>query len=150
MIEVRLVPMASIEPLRTAVAAIAAGATRPSHDRGVTRPGLLQVCTQDPTFRVLAGYEDGEALGYTIIRRDPQASNGMIYDLFVFPAHRRRGVGERLLRAAMQRFRDEGCTWARLNVDLDNTAAFRLYQRLGFRIMRHEMHADLVEARGGE
>ena len=43
----------------------------------------------------------------------------------------------------MERFQADGCTWARLNVDVDNTTAFRLYERLGFRVRRHEMHAEL-------
>ena len=52
--------------------------------------------------------------------------------LVVAPQARGGGVGEALMRAAVQAARDDGCTLVRLSSQDDMTAAHRLYGRLGF------------------
>lgn len=52
--------------------------------------------------------------------------------LWVAPDHRRRGIGERLVRAMLARLRDSGVPRAWLWVLDGNDPARRLYERLGF------------------
>ena len=142
MIEVFPVSVGALEPVRQMAQHITQ-LDRRSAERQRTRPALLELPARDPSFFVLAAYDDGTVLGYTLLRREDAHNDGMVYDLAVAPEHRRRGVGTALLRAAMNHFRGLGCTWARLNVDLDNEPAHRLYERLGFQGRRLEMHAEL-------
>jgi ribosomal protein S18 acetylase RimI-like enzyme len=62
-------------------------------------------------------------------------STGFVKDLCVEEAYRRRGLGEALLREQAARFRRRGVDTLELKVDAANTAAVRLYQRAGFRIV---------------
>lgn len=55
------------------------------------------------------------------------------------PAYRGRGYGERLMEAAHRFIRENEVAWARLYVTVDNQAAVRLYERLGYRAIRWEM-----------
>ena len=61
-------------------------------------------------------------------------SRAYIYALRVHPLWRGQGVGTRLMAAAEAELCDRHCSIATLAVGQDNTAAFRLYQRLGYRI----------------
>jgi ribosomal protein S18 acetylase RimI-like enzyme len=47
-------------------------------------------------------------------------------------SHRGRGLGETLVREAMRRARDAGCTLMQLTSDASRTDARRFYERLGF------------------
>jgi [ribosomal protein S18]-alanine N-acetyltransferase len=57
-----------------------------------------------------------------------------INTLAVHPAHRRRGVGEQLVSAALVRVRALGAHSATLEVRESNLGAQTLYRKLGFRI----------------
>lgn len=52
------------------------------------------------------------------------------------PAHRRRGLGERALVAALEAASEHGCGTAWLEVIDENRAAITLYAKLGFGIVR--------------
>ena len=54
-------------------------------------------------------------------------------ELYVADAHRGRGVGERLVEAALRVARERGCVALDLEVEPGHDAATRLYERLGFR-----------------
>jgi len=58
---------------------------------------------------------------------------GAIQNLGICPQHRGTGLGTLLLRQAANGFRSIGLTRMHLEVTTDNTAALRLYERLGFR-----------------
>jgi ribosomal protein S18 acetylase RimI-like enzyme len=57
---------------------------------------------------------------------------GAIQNVGVDPAHRGHGLGSILLRRAASGFRRVGLKQMHLEVTTDNTAAIRLYERLGF------------------
>lgn len=61
-------------------------------------------------------------------------------------AHERgAGIGERLLRAAIARARDQGFTRIELMVRVDNPRAIALYERVGFAhegLLRHAFRVD--------
>ena len=58
---------------------------------------------------------------------------GAIQNLGIEPQHRGRGLGSLLLLSAAQGFRQAGLRRMHLEVTTDNTAAIRLYRRLGFK-----------------
>ncbi len=58
---------------------------------------------------------------------------GAVQNLGIDPLHRGRGLGSILLARAASGFREVGLLKMHLEVTTDNTAAIRLYERLGFR-----------------
>lgn len=58
---------------------------------------------------------------------------GAIQNLGIDPAHRGKGLGSLLLGWAADGFRKVGLHKMHLEVTTDNTAAIRLYERMGFR-----------------
>jgi ribosomal protein S18 acetylase RimI-like enzyme len=61
---------------------------------------------------------------------------GAVQNLGVAPEHRGRGLGVRLLHAALEGFRQHRLPRASLEVTAHNDGALRLYERLGFRKTR--------------
>jgi ribosomal protein S18 acetylase RimI-like enzyme len=61
---------------------------------------------------------------------------GAIQNLGISQSHRGRGLGTLLLHHAAVGFKSVGLTHMHLEVTTDNTAAVRLYERLGFRRAR--------------
>jgi aminoglycoside 6'-N-acetyltransferase I len=64
-----------------------------------------------------------------------------INEIGVAPAHRRRGVGRRLLDALLAHGRTLGCTEAWLGTEDDNVAARRLYESAGSAPERFVMYS---------
>jgi ribosomal protein S18 acetylase RimI-like enzyme len=58
--------------------------------------------------------------------------NRILNDLFVAKQHRRKGVGEKLIEAALQFAQEECCAWVQLETAVDNHGAQRLYESIGF------------------
>lgn len=73
----------------------------------------------------------GEACG-TIQGLVDSTGAGAIQNLGVTAPHRNLGLGTQLLFAALRGFRQRGLPRAYLEVTAQNSAAVRLYQRLGF------------------
>ncbi|MCY4022110.1 MAG: GNAT family N-acetyltransferase [Anaerolineaceae bacterium] len=70
----------------------------------------------------------------------PQADTWLIANVGVHPGFRRRGIGDRLVAAAVAQVRRRGGRLALLQVDCDNEAAQRLYERRGFHVERAWTH----------
>ena len=121
----------------------AEGTASRGKERDQPRVGLIGVAERDPSFRMFGAFQGEEICAYCMVRREAEATDGMIYDVFVAPRHRGGGIGKHLLLAVMHRLREQGCDSVRLMVFEDNTAAMQLYRSVGFEIKRHEMHADL-------
>lgn len=70
-----------------------------------------------------------------------------INNLAVHPSHRRRGLGTRLLQAALDMGRKLGCEHALLEVRLSNQQARRLYRHQGFHTvgLRRRYYPDDLE-----
>lgn len=90
----------------------------------------------DPAGLILAE-RDGRLVGFHWTKIDPAAARpgvsvGEIYVLGVDPAEQGGGLGRALADAGLRHMGDRGVDEVVLYVDGDNTAAIRLYQRLGF------------------
>ena len=60
------------------------------------------------------------------------SKNWILNDLYVDNDHRKRGIGEALIRAAMDFAKGEGSTFVQLETAVDNYTAQRLYEAIGF------------------
>ena len=63
-------------------------------------------------------------------------TSGFVKDLVVRESWRRRGFGEGLLRLAFRTFQARGATRVELKVEEQNSAAVRLYERVGMRTVQ--------------
>ena len=75
---------------------------------------------------------EGRLVGL-VLGRLKGRSEGYVSELFVKDGFRRRGTAKQLLRAAAEALRAQGADHVTLNVDVDNTNARAVYERLGFR-----------------
>lgn len=94
----------------------------------------------DPALGQRHGGEQGTAviLGYAgVWTGGPDAH---LLTLAVSPSVRRSGIGTALVSAAARAARLAGCRRMRLEVRVDNLAAIRLYERLGFVRIGYEPH----------
>jgi len=79
----------------------------------------------------LVGIFGGEVAGFISSRR--VAVEGEILNLAVKPEYRRQGLGQALVNAILDRFRQDGVRQVFLEVRESNHTAISFYQRLGFR-----------------
>ncbi len=70
--------------------------------------------------------------GYILIIYHPGTRLGRIYSLAVDQKHRGRGLAKQLIQAGEQAAQDDGKLYLRLEVSVDNTAAIKLYEALGY------------------
>lgn len=77
--------------------------------------------------------EDAQAVALCWVRIDPNdATTAALYQVWVDPIARRRGVGRRLLEAAMSWAREAGAHTMVLSVALGRDSAIDLYRGAGF------------------
>lgn len=79
----------------------------------------------------LVAWEDGIPIGHAHLdwRHDPPE----VQDVFVDEAHRRRGIASLLSASAENLVRERGFDTIALDVDVENTPARALYEKLGYR-----------------
>ena len=91
----------------------------------------------DPDTDYLVAYDEGRACAGFLqqrYRRDIWTTGGEAYveDLFVAQGSRRRGLGGRLVQAAVERALARGCSLVTLDTNERNSPAIALYESLGF------------------
>ncbi len=75
-------------------------------------------------------------------RRAYKARHGiiaLIRRFVVHPSYRGRGIGRALLESAVERAREQGCSFVELTVDVTNPQAYAFSHREGFRPDRVEV-----------
>ena len=94
------------------------------------------VLTTDNLGFFLVAYEGGRAVGVAYVAFIWTVEHGgqsaWIEELYVVPELRNRGVGRALLRAALDRARNLGCSVIELEVEHAHRRAEHLYAREGF------------------
>ncbi|MEA4911879.1 MAG: ribosomal protein S18-alanine N-acetyltransferase [Oscillospiraceae bacterium] len=95
--------------------------------------------------RLFTALADGVPCGF--VDMHIAADDAHINELGVDPGVRRRGIGERLMRAAEDCARREGCAVLSLEARQSNAAAAALYRKRGFRDVgrRRGFYTDPVE-----
>jgi ribosomal protein S18 acetylase RimI-like enzyme len=95
----------------------------------------VPVFLSHPGTAILLAEAGGDAVGLLACGIKPNlyhgGSAGIVEELVVRPAYRRRGVGEALLRHALDLLEDAGCVEVALSTDLGNQGAQALYRRVG-------------------
>jgi len=89
------------------------------------------------TVLFLSMTDDGAAAGFAhlfpIFSSVSVKRHWLLNDLFVHPDHRRKKVGEMLLRHSQIHARSTGAKGLFLQTEADNISAQNLYEKLGFR-----------------
>ena len=80
----------------------------------------------------LVAVEAGVVIGSIMAGYD--GHRGWLYAVSVLGAHRRRGVGEQLVRAAEAKLAALGCSKINLQVRATNSAVAAFYERLGYAV----------------
>jgi len=98
-----------------------------------------QLASMDDTFDLdldasRIAYRDGTTVGLGNL--GVRGEDAWIGGVGVVPAERRSGVGEALMRALHEQARERGVRRVWLEVIVENTGAFALYEKLGYRTFR--------------
>ena len=103
----------------------------------------------EPNIVILAAELEGELAGYTYAGVEGndymslRGPAGVVYDLVVDPAHRRQGVGRKLLDATLEVLKARGAPRVVLSTAERNGPAQHLFDRAGFRRTMIEMTREL-------
>ncbi len=100
-------------------------AVRPGDDKA----SIIRTLEHNPGLFLVA-CAGGEIIGTAIGTYDGR--RGHLYHLAVLPAYQGRGIGRRLIDEIGQRLAALGCPQLNLSVNLDNTAAVKFYEAIGF------------------
>jgi ribosomal protein S18 acetylase RimI-like enzyme len=102
-----------------------------------TPEAMLHLISNDPRAEILAGFRDGEAVGFALFFDLPEIvfarRCGALDDLFVGPAARRQGVARRLIEALAAIGQARGWSHLRWIVPETDQAAIALYERIAAR-----------------
>ena len=123
--------------------------------REVTREPLPQsyysafdALARDPNNRLLIAERDGETVGtlqITFIHGLSRqgAKRALIEAVRVAAPYRGKGLGEEIIRAAIEMARAAGCAMVQLTTDKSRKDAHRFYERLGFEASHEGMKLTL-------
>lgn len=102
-----------------------------SNHQAEVKPGLVEVISSiQPKSGLFLRQENG--VDVTAMRCVHDNDLAGVFDLATSAAHRRHGFARQLLLSAMKWAKQSGASHAWLQVELDNIAAIRLYENLGF------------------
>ena len=136
---VPMVETAGIEPLSKTHEQAYFALHRDSDPEGETYWTGEMVAADEERFLVLLALADGVPVGYLDLGLGEEDDN--VADLYVAPAHRRKGWGRKLLGKAVELAGDKPLT---LQVDVDNTAAVALYESMGFQTKPDSSFIDAI------
>jgi ribosomal-protein-alanine N-acetyltransferase len=94
-------------------------------------PSLFRLYAADPDSLFLVARTAAGLVGYIIARADRWGAE--IVSLAVMPSSRNRGIGRRLMTAAVRRMLRRNAQSVRLMVRHNNSVAAAFYRRQGFR-----------------
>ena len=95
-------------------------------------------------YLVATGWVDGHAVGTVTVWSDG-VNFAWIDDIVVHPAHRRRGIGSRLVAETLSRLAGDGISAVQV-LPIPGREPF--FARLGFAVQEHAAVMDLMTRRG--
>jgi ribosomal protein S18 acetylase RimI-like enzyme len=104
----------------------------------------LREYKSNPSWTAIPVWENGRIIACAMAWREEEM--GVIEDVFVKEAWRKKGIAKFLLTTALTYLKDIGLAKAKLMVDTDNEKALTLYQSVGFNVKEEErrFYIDLV------
>ena len=117
-----------------------------------TRAGygwFLGTQLEEPEVAVLVAEENGDVVGYAYVGVEDRdyislcGQAGVLHDVVVDPTHRGRGIGRKLVDAALEFLRQHGAPQVVLSTAEQNEHAQRLFAGAGFRRTMIEMTREL-------
>lgn len=97
---------------------------------------------------LLLAESGGEIAGYLYAAEQGRDWNmlldacGAVHDIFVAEAHRRKGIAQALMKAALKHFKSRGISQVVLSTSTQNVQGRALFESLGFRATMLEMTRD--------
>jgi ribosomal protein S18 acetylase RimI-like enzyme len=103
---------------------------------------------RDPNHFLLVMELDGELVGNCQLSFIPGLSSrgamrGQIESVRVASSRRGQGLGEMMIRFALETFAAKGCRSAQLTSSKSRTKAIRFYERIGFKVSHEGMKISL-------
>ncbi len=92
---------------------------------------------------IFVAEEQGRIVGCITTWMDKEAGIGHIPNIALVPECRGRGFGRRLIELALNRFRENGLSHARIETLVQNEVGKHLYQSMGFRDVARQVHFAL-------
>ena len=90
--------------------------------------------------------DDGTAIVCVKFDKKMFPKTGYICDLSVLETERKNGLGNEMMRYAIDSCKDNGMTFARLHVDAKNIWLKEWYERLGFKeLSRDENEIEMIK-----
>ena len=96
------------------------------------RAAILYDLKRNPKHCFIAE-EDAEVVGYCCTRIYNDLSTGHIANMAVDRLYQGRGIGKKLMRAALEHFRKQGMDYARIETMEQNETGKHLYPAFGFK-----------------
>ncbi len=93
---------------------------------------ILRNCIRSKTDWLILAEESGEILGFSIDNFSPVFKKAVIENIFVPPQHRRKGVGKKLLSAAVEKIQETDCEYICILTEDVNKTAIDFYLKNGF------------------
>lgn len=109
---------------------------------------FLGECLKDSDYFVLVAELEGRVVGYGLASLEAREwrllidRHGLVQDIVIAPEARGGGTGERLLRALVDRLRRAGAPRIILHTPTENTAAQKLFRKVGFRETVREFYLE--------
>jgi ribosomal protein S18 acetylase RimI-like enzyme len=98
---------------------------------------------------ILCAKLDGKIVGYAYARLEPKDWNSLLdacaalHDILVDESARRQGIGRKLLERVFEEMRKRGAPRVVLHTAVQNKAAHKLFESMGFRKTMLEMTCEL-------
>lgn len=89
---------------------------------------------------IFVAEENGEVVGYISTRVDPETKVGGIPNFSVHPRHQKKGIGRKLMTAALDYMKGKGMLFARIETLAHNKTGLHFYPSVGFKEVARQVH----------
>ena len=117
------------------------------HDWKWRKAQHLDIDAEREPDGILVVEDEGRIIGFISTWQEKEAGIGHIPNISFRPECRGRGLGRKLIEMALDRFRENGLTHAKIETLVQNDIGNHLYESIGFREVARQIHfaADLSQ-----